>query len=107
MTTERRILSWSALVASILVCCPCAALSGFVAFIGGYSMLAGSPSTPARSDVFNMVAFGTVSTVALVIGLALLVWGARSLLTTDSAAKRSAAGSDFPPRTGEDEQSAP
>ena len=104
MSKERRILSWSALVASILVCCPCAAVSGFVAFIGAYSMLDGSPSITQRSDVFNMVAFGTVSTVALVIGLALLVWGARSLLTTDDVASGSANGGSSSPHDGGNHQ---
>jgi ABC-type glycerol-3-phosphate transport system permease component len=100
MSKERRILSWSALVASILVCCPCAALSGFVAFIGGYSMLGSTSSVPSRSDLFNMIAFGTVSMVALVVGLALLVWGARSLLNTEDVATGSATGSGPNPGDG-------
>jgi hypothetical protein len=92
MSTERRILSWSALAASLLACCPCAALSGFVAFIGAYSMLDGSSSASRQSNVFNLVAFGTVASVALVIGLALFAWGVRSLLAAEHGPDRSETG---------------
>jgi ABC-type glycerol-3-phosphate transport system permease component len=103
MSKERRILSWGALAASLLVCCPCAALSGFVAFIGAYSMLDGASSVATRSDLFNLVAFSTVSAVAVVIGLALLYWSVRSLLTTEDVAT----GASPVPRDGGQEQNVP
>jgi membrane protein DedA with SNARE-associated domain len=107
MTTERRILSWGALAASLLVCCPCAALTGFVAFLGAYSMLDGASSAPARSDLFNIVAFGAVSAVAVVVGVALLYWSGRSLLSTENATSGAAAGASPVPSDGGQEQAAP
>jgi ABC-type spermidine/putrescine transport system permease subunit II len=96
-------LSWGALAASLLVCCPCAALSGFLAFTGAYSMLARTSSVPARSDLFNLVVLGTLATVAVVIGVALLYWSVRSLLTTEDVAT----GASPVPRDGGQEQNVP
>jgi hypothetical protein len=103
MTKERRILSWVALAGSLLVCCPCAALSSFVAFIGGYSMLGNTAGAPARDDLFNMIAFGTLGSVAVVVGLALFYWGVRNLLTTEDTASSAAPGaSSIPPDGGQE-----
>ncbi len=82
MNNDRRLLSWLAILVSLLCCAPAACGAGFLVLAGGVSYFDPEHYWEV-SDTFLFTVLGFVGLIALVAGILLAMWGVRSLLERD------------------------
>lgn len=83
MNTDRRILSWLAILLSLFCCAPLALGAGFISLAGFISYI-DSQSTWGRSDSMIFGAFFGIAVLVLLAGLLSAAWGVTSLLKGDT-----------------------
>ncbi len=78
---DKRTLAWLALGGSLLLCFPCGCFNGILAAAGGAAMIFPDIETgiSAAENTYFAGVFSGLALVALVPGVALFVWGLRTL----------------------------
>ncbi len=78
MSTDRRILSWLAILASAFAFVPCACFFSFLALVSGGMALDPEYYWEA-SDTFLFTGFTVFALITTAAALFLIIWGARAL----------------------------
>ncbi len=78
---DRRTLAWLALGGSLLLCFPCGGFNGILAAVGGAALIFPDIETgiSAAENSYYAGLFGGLALVALIPGVALFIWGLRTL----------------------------
>ncbi len=78
---DRRTLAWLALGGSLLLCFPCGSFNGILAAVGGASLIFPDIETgiSAAENSYYAGLFGGLALAALIPGVALFIWGLRTL----------------------------